>query len=191
MPILPNGIPIYKAAMRYHLKTLRAELGANERARQSQAVCEILGDWLLNRAETRIAVYLATPVELNLDALITQLLRANQIVCAPRIDAATATMRFARLNDLNAISRGQFGVREPVSAEIVAPEIALVPGLAFDKSGGRLGMGGGYYDRVLPDIALKVGICFGGQIVDEVPVESHDIKMNWLASEAGVGKCEP
>ena len=205
MPILPNGIPIYKAAMRRHIKEQRAELGANERARASQIVCEILGAWLQTRAETRIAVYLATPHELNLDALAGELISAGKVVCAPRLNAATETMHFARLLDLSAVTpgsydvrepipnkivvhtpglnaatntmrsarsrnssavtRSSYDVREPISDEIVRPEIALVPGLAFDKLGGRLGMGGGWYDRVLGDIPVKIGICFGGQIV--------------------------
>ena len=167
MPILPNGIPIYKAALRHHMKTRRAQLSADERARASQIVCEILGAWLQTRAETRIAVYLATPHELNLDVLADELIGRDKIVCAPRLTAATATMRFARLLDLSAVTRSSYNVREPISDEIVRPEIALVPGLAFDKLGGRLGMGGGYYDRVLGDIPVKIGVCFGGQIVSE------------------------
>ncbi len=228
MPILPNGIPIYKTSMRHHMKEQRAELGADERARASQIACEILGAWLQKRAETRIAIYLATPHELNLDSLVTELLRAGKIVCAPRLTPATSKRRFVRLHGLSAVKLGTYKVREPISGgiilcptpldeattinairfarsrnssavkrssydvrepipdEIVRPEIALVPGLAFDKMGGRLGMGGGWYDRVLGEVPLKVGVCFGEQIVDDVPVEAHDVRMNWLASEAGV-----
>ena len=228
MPISPNGIPIYKAALRHHMKAQRAELSADKRARASQIVCEILGAWLQTRAETRIAVYLATPHELNLDALADELIGRDKIVCAPRLTAATATMRFARLRDLSVVKRGAYNVREPihnkiivhtsgldaatstmrfarsrnsravrrssydvhepVADEIVRPEIALVPGLAFDKLGGRLGMGGGYYDRVLAEIPVVIGVCFGCQIVSELPMQAHDVRMNWLASEAGLSE---
>ena len=81
-------------------------------------------------------------------------------------------------------------MREPTSGEIVIPELALVPGLAFDQNGRRLGTGGGWYDRVLNAIPLKIGATFGGQIVKAVPVEAHDIKMDWVASESGIVKCE-
>ena len=166
-------------------------LGAIERERASQTVCEILGDWLQSRAETRIAIYLALPHEMNLDALTAQLLRSRKIVCAPRLDAATGTLWFARLPDLSAVTRGAFGVREPISDQAIQPEIALVPGLAFDQCGNRLGMGGGWYDRVLAQIPVKIGVCFRGQIAGEVPVEAHDIPMNWLASDLGLLRCEP
>jgi len=81
-------------------------------------------------------------------------------------------------------------VREPIYDEAVRPEIALVPGLAFDRHGRRLGTGGGWYDRVLAEIPIKIGVGFGWQIVDEVPVEAHDIRVNWLASDAGLVKCD-
>ena len=188
MSLLSSEISIRKAQLRAQSKKYRAELGADERARTSQIVCEILEDWLQTRAETRIAIYLATPLEPNLDALASELIRRDKIVCAPRLEtsAATGTMCFARLLDLNAVSRGIYGVRAPISEQIVRPEIVLVPGLTFDKNGGRLGMGGGYYDRVLSDIPVRIGVCFGGQIVDEVPLEAHDIRMDWVASETGI-----
>ena len=183
---MPSEISLRKTQLRAQMKNYRANLNADERARAAQFVCEKLSVWLRNRAETRIAVYLATPFELNLDALVIELLRANKIVCAPRSTPATSQMHFARLLDLNAVTCGEFGVREPIFEEIVWPEIVLVPGLAFDQNGGRLGMGGGYYDRVLNEITIKIGVCFGGQIVDFVPLEAHDVRMNFVASEAGL-----
>lgn len=189
MTLSPAKIARRKSNLRRAMNSYRACLGETERARASQLACEILSNWLRTRAETRIAVYLALPAELNLDALIAQLLRANKIACAPRLDAATATMCFARLPDLDAVRRGAYGVREPIGDEIVQPELALVPGLAFDHNGGRLGMGGGWYDRVLAQIPVKVGVGFGAQIVENVPIEAHDIKMDWLASDAGLAKC--
>lgn len=189
MSLLASEISICKAQLRAKMKAQRADLGADERAKSSQIVCETLGDWLQNRAESRLALYLATPNEINLDALATQLLRASKIVCAPRVEAATGTMRFVRLFDLGAITRGAYDVREPISDEFVRPEIVLVPGLAFDRNGGRLGMGAGCYDRVLSDIPIKIGVCFRGQIADAVPVEAHDVRMNWLASDAGLAWC--
>lgn len=189
MSLLSPDITIEKARLRLKMKAHRANLAESERARASQMVCEILNDWLQTRAETRIAIYLARPVELNLDALASELLNAGRIVCAPRLDAATSTMRFHRLPNLDAIRRGAYDVREPIFDEIILPEIVLVPGLAFDRRGCRLGMGGGWYDRVLAQIPIKIGVCFRGQIADEVPIESHDIKMDWLASEAGLVRC--
>ena len=179
-------IALQKAQMRLEMKARRALLNERERARASWLLCDSLLDWMQNRSETRVAIYLARPFEINLDALACQLHRAGVIVCAPRPDVENERMSFYRLDDVEATARGPWGVREPLSDEIVQPELVFAPGLAFDSSGRRLGTGGGWYDRVLSDIALKVGVVFGGQIVDEVPIETHDIRMNWVASDRGI-----
>lgn len=185
-----STISIRKAHLRREMKARRALVDAETRASYSWQICDMLGDWLSRHAASRIAIYLASPIEINLDALAAELLRAGKIVCAPRVDAATGTMCFARLPDLNAITRGAYGMREPLSNEEIKPEIALVPGLAFDRRGSRLGMGGGWYDRVLAHVPINVGVGYSWQIVDEVPIESHDVKMNWLASENGLMECK-
>ncbi len=190
MTLSPADISRQKAELRREMKSYRAQLGEQERARASQKLCDILSNWLRTRDENRIAIYLALPTEINLDALGAELIERDKIVCAPRLDTATGTMCFARLPDLDAVTRGAYGVREPVASEIVRPQLALVPALAFDQTGGRLGMGGGWYDRALSDISVKVGVGFGAQIVANVPVEAHDIKMDWLASETGLWRVQ-
>ena len=176
-------ISIQKARLRLEMKARRAMLGESRRARAAWLLHNSLSEWLCQRDETRIAIYLARSFELDLDALARELIGAGKTVCAPRVDVENNRMRFFRLSELEATARGPWGVREPVSDEIVRPEIVFVPGLAFDPEGRRLGTGGGWYDRVLADIPLKFGVTFGAQIVDKVPVESHDIRMDWVASD--------
>jgi 5-formyltetrahydrofolate cyclo-ligase len=68
-------------------------------------------------------------------------------------------------------------------------DVFLVPGLAFDLRGGRLGNGAGHYDRILSSArgdALSIGIAPGARLVDVVPVEAHDVLVGWLATEEGV-----
>jgi 5-formyltetrahydrofolate cyclo-ligase len=72
--------------------------------------------------------------------------------------------------------------------------VFLVPGLAFDRSGGRLGNGGGHYDRILSAArrdAVSIGMAPGRSIVEMIPVEGHDVKVGWLATEDGVVSCSP
>ena len=75
-----------------------------------------------------------------------------------------------------------------------AETLVLIPGLAFDNSGNRLGRGKGYYDRFLADprmqLALKVGIGWNFQVVSEVPVSAHDIPMDWIVTEEGIIKVD-
>jgi 5-formyltetrahydrofolate cyclo-ligase len=68
-------------------------------------------------------------------------------------------------------------------------DVLLVPGLAFDLSGGRLGNGAGHYDRILSSArgdAIGIGIAPAVRLVDSVPVEAHDVRVDWLATEEGV-----
>jgi 5,10-methenyltetrahydrofolate synthetase len=90
---------------------------------------------------------------------------------------------------------GKYGIEEPMGGKVVdIKDIQglLVPGLAFDKTGTRLGRGKGYYDRVLKNAeGFLVGVCFGFQIHEgsELPYESNDVKMDFLMSEQGLMTC--
>lgn len=82
---------------------------------------------------------------------------------------------------------GAYGIEEPTGAlftDYAAIDLIVVPGVAFDRDGNRLGRGKGYYDRLLPRIpsAYKIGICFPFQVVDEVPAEPFDIRMDEIIS---------
>jgi len=86
------------------------------------------------------------------------------------------------------LETGAFGVREPVGgAPAPAPDLVLVPGLAFDAADFRLGRGGGFYDRWLeanPGVRT-LGLCFACQVVEKIPVESHDLKVDAVLTEEG------
>ena len=86
-------------------------------------------------------------------------------------------------NDANDLKEGAYGISEPAGKrydEIENIEVAIVPGMAFDKDGHRLGRGKGYYDRFLSQIPYiyKIGVCFGFQLLDNVPSAEYDIIMN-------------
>ena len=83
---------------------------------------------------------------------------------------------------------GAYGIEEPTGAlftDYATIDLVIVPGVAFDRDGNRLGRGKGYYDRLLPRIpsAYKVGICFPFQIVEEVPAEPFDIRMDEIITQ--------
>ncbi|MEI8312774.1 MAG: 5-formyltetrahydrofolate cyclo-ligase [Verrucomicrobiota bacterium] len=88
---------------------------------------------------------------------------------------------------------GRFGILEPAADAGEAGhdfELILVPGLAFDLRGGRLGRGRGYYDRFLSTArGLRVGVCFEDQIVDEVPLEHHDLRMDFVVTPDVISRC--
>lgn len=182
-------IAVQKAHLRREMKARRALLDEGARARASWLICDVLSLWLAGRAERSVAVYLSRPAETCLDALARDLLRQNYVVAAPRVEVEGGQMHFWRLDDLDAVRSGPWNVREPVSDEEVRPEIVLVPGLAFDECGHRLGTGGGWYDRALDESQVKVGVGFAAQIVPSVPTEPHDVRVNWVVSDDGLVHC--
>jgi len=108
---------------------------------------------------------------------------------------ADGQLEFVRVEDWSVLVRGRFGIPEP--AESLAPvpasliDLFLVPGLAFDRQGARLGRGGGYYDRSLPLGCQAWGLAFESQWVEFVPNEAHDHPVNGVLTEAGLTRTDP
>ena len=131
-----------------------------------------------------IAVYLASPQEIDLSPFIRKMLESGVKVVAPRWNGETYELAVLKGLDEAHLRQGPMGILEPVEAEIVSQkevEVWLVPGLAFTWNGKRLGYGGGWYDRLLaeaPKDAWKIGIAHAFQVMDDLPSESHDILLS-------------
>ena len=135
-----------------------------------------------------VAVYRAIGSELDVDALSLALSRAGRELCLPVVIERDAPMIFRRWLPGEPLELDEAGVPAPFPlAEVVEPDLILTPLLAFDAEGGRLGQGGGYYDRTFaarPD-AARIGFAYAGQEVDDLPVESHDIRLHGVLTETG------
>ena len=179
-----------KGDLRQEMRARRRAVSANERAKASAAICAKLAaradaDVFLNPLETGspVAVYLASRDEIDLRAYIEKLLRRGCKVVAPRWNGETYDLAVLKGLDAERLRRGPMGILEPAEAEIVQPQdvfVWIVPGLAFTRDGRRLGYGGGWYDRFLaaaPKDAVKLGVAYSFQIVDDLPAEPHDIPL--------------
>ena len=135
-----------------------------------------------------VAVYRAIGSELDVEALSRALMQAGRELCLPVVIERDAPMIFRRWSPGEPLELDEAGVPAPFPlAEVVEPAVILTPLLAFDGSGGRLGQGGGYYDRTFaarPE-ALRIGFAYAGQQVDNLPVESHDIRLHGVLTETG------
>lgn len=186
-----------KAAIRREMKARRRRLDAAERAAAAAVVCGKLegrGDvcfWLdpLDFGGP-LAVYLAGGDEVDVDPYIARMLRDGVSVVAPRWNGETYELARLKGLDEKHIRRGPMGIREPVDADVVPPKDVdawIVPGLAFTKDGRRLGYGGGWYDRLLaqaPKHAVKVGVAYSFQIVDDLPSEPHDVRLTAVVDDS-------
>ncbi len=159
----------------------------------SAALREGIARWLAERPGLgTVAAFAALPDEPDLLPLLETLPERRWIL--PRVAGADLVLH--EVPDAAALSPGAFGIMEPGTGAAVVPpgeiDVFFCPGLAFDAGGGRLGRGKGYYDRLLaaarPDAEIA-GVVPSAQIVPAVPALPHDVRMGWLASEAGVRKC--
>lgn len=135
-----------------------------------------------------IMAYLAMPKEANVDTFITEALQQGKYVYVPLCVTKTE-MVGVRITSLEDLAKGTLGIRIPKEPyDIVEPkrlDCILVPGLAFDRLGGRMGMGAGYYDRYLQQIAIekRIGIAWDNQLSqEELPMGIHDEWMHTIVT---------
>lgn len=135
-----------------------------------------------------VAVYRAIGSELDVTSLSLALSRVGRELCLPVVVARDTPMIFRRWSPGEPLELDEAGVPAPFPlAEVVDPDLILTPLLAFDARGGRLGQGGGYYDRTFaarPD-ATRIGFAYAGQEIDDLPVEPHDIRLHGVLTETG------
>jgi 5-formyltetrahydrofolate cyclo-ligase len=168
-------------------------MGEATRARVSELICAQLERWPAFQQSESILTYSPIKGEVDLTALLTRCPEKRWIL--PRIIPEENHRMVFHPYDSTRLVRHPFGMAEPAAdSPTVAPnqiQIALVPGLAFDRHGWRLGYGGGYFDRFLNDFSGEsVGVVFSALLLDEVPHAAHDVAMLWLATEQGIIQTE-
>lgn len=167
-----------KQELRRQMRLRKAAMTPEDRERRSLQLCDMVLQSQAYHDAKSVYGYLPFNQEVNTLPLLLQALSDGKTVALPKCRGRD--MRFVALTDFSAVTPGAIGAPEPIADEpIAADETALVilPGLAFDPSGHRLGYGGGYYDRFLaeephhPTIAL----CFDFQMLPQLETEPHDI----------------
>ena len=173
-----------KHELRAAMRALRKRLAEvdSEAAERAAAHAEALPP-----GET-VALYRAMGSELDTDALAVVLHQAGRRLCLPVVIERDMAMIFRAWAPGEPLELDAAGCPAPLPlAETVTPDLILTPLLAFDAHGGRLGQGGGYYDRtfaVLPD-AVRVGFAYAGQQVERLTLEAHDMRLHGVLTEKG------
>ncbi len=162
------------------------ELTAAQRTTASAQARALLAQQALWQNAHSILFFAPMPEEVDVWPLLDQALAAGRIVALPRFIARTKNYVACRVRDIaQDVAVGYYGIREPVERcaqwRLHQVDLILVPGVAFDLHGGRLGRGRGYYDQLLKAVrGTTCGVAFDEQIVDEIPVEAHDVRLNYL-----------
>jgi 5-formyltetrahydrofolate cyclo-ligase len=137
---------------------------------------------------TLVGGYHAHRDEADPALLLARLVELGCTIAFPRVAAKHAPLEFHHVPDGEVLEPGSFGIPEPLAHwPRAAPTVLLVPLLAFDTAGRRLGMGGGYYDRTLAALkVLTIGIAYAGQEMDSIPHEAHDRTLDMVLTEQGI-----
>lgn len=179
-----------KRALRERVLAARDALDAGLRADASRAIAQRIAGLASFRDASCVVLTLAFRSEWNTRALVEDALARDVAVALPRVNEATRMIELHRVRDVAAETAAGFrGIPEPFPSlprvEVRDVEWILVPGVAFDAHGRRLGYGGGYYDRLLPLLprsAPRIAGAFELQLIEVIPAAPHDLRVDAIAT---------
>lgn len=179
-----------KSLVRQILRERKDSVTPRERLEKSRQISSRIAD-IIHDGET-VMVYSSKEKEVNTAPLIATLLERGIPVVVPIIVKEDVSLRLSYLRDVSALVPSTFGVPEPIGSEIPATgrevDTIVLPMLGFDRNGGRIGYGAGYYDRFLeknPHLR-KIGIAFACQECECLPVDENDVRMDCIITEEGI-----
>jgi 5-formyltetrahydrofolate cyclo-ligase len=187
--------PDSKSPLREKLKQLRDQVDPAFAESASQGIWNILCKLAEFNKAKGIGAFASTPSEINTYSILEGSLELGKRLYLPKITKDKNQFYFYNVQDFKKLTKGPFGILEPSGnkpADWEEIDLVLVPGLAFDMTGNRLGFGKGYYDRVLPLLkksTLTIGLGYSFQIVEKIPTESHDVPLKAVLSEKGFHFC--
>lgn len=171
---------------------MRAEMLRRRGGFPRAGAAAALADQVLTRCRpppgTTIAGFWPMGDEIDIRSLLHALHALGHAMLLPVTPPRGQALLFRRWAPGAAMEPGRFGTQHPAAAEVATPDTLLVPLLAFDSHGHRLGYGGGYYDRTLAALprAFRLGVAYAAQQVPTVPAGPHDVTLHAIATESGL-----
>jgi 5-formyltetrahydrofolate cyclo-ligase len=180
-----------KRQVRERYRSVRESMSSKDVARASAALCHRLADWTVIQNARTVLTYIAFRNEIDLAPLIKRLAGIDWVV--PRVAGQRLVLH---PYDPARLVRHRYGMLEPAAdlpiVESGTLDLVLVPGVAYDRCGGRMGFGGGFYDGFLPTTqALRTGITYDRCLVEELPCDEHDQRMDWIVTPTETLHCAP
>lgn len=190
-----------KAIVRKQMKEILAKFRQTDSTQEELQACKLLTDSLYYKNSNFILTYAALPGEFSLDKFIQQALKSEKTVYLPKSFPQDCSMEFYALKNHLPYSQqlmyGSYGIREPLSNrekyEDSAETLILIPGIAFTRTGQRLGRGKGFYDRFLSRLSTQnctlMGVCYQWQILGQLPTEETDIPIDCILTPEELINC--
>ena len=179
-----------KSSIRAILRQRKDAIEPQDRLEKSRAICRVL--MTLVRDRETVMIYTSKEKEVSTVPLIAALLKHGNPVVVPIIVREDISLRLSYLHDFSVLVPSTFGVPEPIGSEIPAKgedvDTIILPMLGFDRTGGRIGYGAGYYDRFLEKYPAmrKIGIAFAFQEIGRLPLDETDVRMDYIVTEEGI-----
>ena len=189
--------PKNKQELRSEFLRIRRAAAPAQREIWNRRIAELFAGWPIYQQCRSVMFYVATADETATAGLIEDALHRGKQVYAPLLGTQYGEMSAAAIKRPQDLVVGKYGLKMPPpdSATLAAREsidLIVVPGVAFDRTGNRLGMGAGYYDRFFSRTrhSVRLGLAWECQVVAEAPYEPHDVRMHYLLTEAGLITCD-
>ena len=181
-----------KKKTRQRVLQQRRAFSATEKTPAEQRMLKFLQSWDVFRQAKTIHIFISKTDEPDTSPIIESAWESGKTVAVPCVIPETFELFHSQLKSFEDLSSGALGVLEPSPEGRIAmnPEsfdLVIIPGVAFDRQGGRLGYGKGYYDRFLEQTtAFRLALAFNFQVLEKVPTEKHDVPMNGVLTESGI-----
>lgn len=170
-----------KQYWRQSMTQARQALSPQQREQYSRSICQQLRDHPDLREAQTIAAFYPTKDEADILPFLKEAYQ-DKTIALPRWAKKTTDLNFYKINEWKSLEERELGILQPTQTQFFVPpssiEAILVPGLAFDTQGYRIGYGQGMYDRFLTQLpwsTLRIGICFSFQFIERVPREIYDV----------------
>ena len=183
-----------KEQLRREMEELRKNRDPSWCSEASRRIIGRLQELEVFRSARRVSLYKHLPGEVELEDLFDACWKLDQQTCMPVFNRTLRIYELAAIDARTRFRTGHYGIREPeerVPVSLDQVNLMIVPGVAFDVEGNRLGRGGGYYDRLLAGFrGVSVAVAFDFQIVPRLPTESHDIPVDLVVTESKLLKVQ-
>jgi 5-formyltetrahydrofolate cyclo-ligase len=179
-----------KKQLREYVLNKRAALSPEEVRAKSNVICSKLAELPEFKNAQRMAFYVSIRNEVFTHSLIKELLEKKQIV----VPVYGSEAVLSKLEDWSDLAEGSFGILEPkkiLAVTLAEIEVLIVPGIAFDINGNRIGYGKGFYDQLLRKTNGEViALAYDEQVLESVPKEGHDVRVHKIITEKRIINCE-
>ncbi|MBI3902310.1 MAG: 5-formyltetrahydrofolate cyclo-ligase [Nitrosomonadales bacterium] len=184
-----------KQIIRQRILTQREQLSVTLRRQYSAEIAQRIAQLPQYKSARTVLAYMNFGAEFASEILVRQALLDGKKLLLPKVDTVTRELDIYRVEDVDAqLAPGAYGIREPLMAHcakvgvLSEVDFILLPGVAFGRDGARLGYGGGFYDKLLAGSAIThrpalVAGAYSMQIVEGIPQEATDRKVEWLVTE--------